>query len=202
MTLGRWSGGLAALLLLFGCTEPATKLPPQVAAPPPSQYVIGPGDSLGIFVYDNPQLSVDIPVRPDGRISTPLISDLMAAGKTPTQLGTEMQEKLKEYVKDPLVTVIVRGFIGPFDRQIRVIGEATDPQAIPYREGMTILDVMIATKGLTRYAAGNRTLIVRRAGGKQEVIHVHLSDLLKDGDISQNVAMLPGDTLIIPQTWF
>jgi polysaccharide export outer membrane protein len=202
MTWGGWSVRAAALLLLVGCTDPATKAPAEVAVPPAGQYVIGPGDSLGIFVYDNPQLSVDVPVRPDGRISTPLISDIMAAGKTPTQLGSEMQEKLKEYVKDPLVTVIVRGFVGPFDRQIRVIGEATDPQAIPYREGMTILDVMIATKGLTRYAAGNRALIVRRVGGKQEAIHVHLSDLLKDGDISQNVAMLPGDTLIIPQTWF
>jgi len=173
-----------------------------MAAPAASEYLIGPGDALGIFVYDNPQLSTDVPVRPDGRISTPLVPDIMAAGKTPTQLGGEIEKRLQEYVKEPHVTVIVKSFVGPLDRQIRVIGEATDPQAIPYRDGMTVLDVMIATKGLTRYAAGNRAVIVRRVGDKQETIHVNLSDLIKDGDISQNVAMRPGDTLIIPQSWF
>ena len=203
MSVARWTGCLAGLLLLFGCTDPKPPAGADAAAPAVSaQYVIGPGDNLGIFVYDNPQLSADIPVRPDGRISTPLISDIMAAGKTPSQLGTEIEERLKEYVKDPHVTVMVRGFVGPFDLQIRVIGEATDPQAIPYRDGMTVLDVMIATKGLTRYAAGNRAVIIRRIGTKEQTIHVRLSDLLKDGDIAQNVAMRPGDTLIIPQTWF
>ncbi len=193
---------MAGVLLLFGCTDPKSPAGADAAPVVSAPYVIGPGDNLGIFVYDNPQLSAEIPVRPDGRISTPLISDIMAAGKTPSQLGAEIEERLKEYVKDPHVTVMVRGFVGPFDQQIRVIGEATDPQAIPYRDGMTVLDVMIATKGLTRYAAGNRAIIVRRIGTKKETIHVHLSDLLKDGDITQNVAMRPGDTLIIPQTWF
>ncbi len=202
MSVASWTSGLAALLLLVGCGNAPPHVPPQAAVATPSQYVIGPGDLLSIFVYDNPQLSADLPVRPDGRISTPLISDLMAAGRTPTQLGTDIEARLKEYIKDPHVTVMMKGFIGPFDRQVRVIGEATDPQAIPYREGMTVLDVMIATKGLTRYAAGNRALIVRRDGTKQETIHVHLSDLLKDGDIAQNIAIRPGDTLIIPQTWF
>ncbi len=199
-----WMGGLAAVLLtllLAGCG--GTAVAPQTAvAPANSDYLIGPGDRLGIFVYDNPQLSAEIPVRPDGRISTPLIPDIMAAGKTPTELGTEMETRLKEYVKDPHVTVMVRDFVGPLNRQIRVIGEATDPQAIPYRDGMTVLDVMIATKGLTRYAAGNRAVIVRRLGNKQETIHVRLADLIKDGDIAQNIEMRPGDTLIIPQTWF
>ena len=199
-----WMGGLAAVLLtllLAGCG--GTAAAPQTAvAPANSDYLIGPGDRLGIFVYDNPQLSAEIPVRPDGRISTPLIPDIMAAGKTPTELGTEMETRLKEYVKDPHVTVMVRDFVGPLNRQIRVIGEATDPQAIPYRDGMTVLDVMIATKGLTRYAAGNRAVIVRRLGNKQETIHVRLADLIKDGDIAQNIEMRPGDTLIIPQTWF
>lgn len=202
MTIGRWTGCLAALLLLVGCAGSPAAPPSTSVAPTGSDYVIGPGDRLSIFVYDNPQLSTDIPVRPDGRISTPLVPDIVAAGKTPTQLGSELEARLREYVKDPHVTVMVRDFVGPLDRQIRVIGEATDPQAIPYRDGMTLLDVMIATKGLTRYAAGNRAVIVRRIGNKQETIHVRLADLIKDGDIAQNVEMRPGDTLIIPQTWF
>jgi polysaccharide export outer membrane protein len=171
---------------------------------PNDQYVIGSGDSLSIFVYRNPDLSDGgVSVRPDGRISTPLIEDIMAAGKTPTQLAREIEERLKKYVQDPNVTVIVRSFVGPFDRQIRVLGEATDPSAIPYRDHMTLLDVMIATKGLTKYAAGNRAEIVRRdPDGKTTTIRVKLSDLIKDGDISQNIEMQPGDTLIIPQSWF
>ena len=171
---------------------------------PYDQYVIGSGDSLSIFVYRNPDLSDGgVSVRPDGRISTPLIEDIMAAGKTPTQLAREIEERLKKYIQDPNVTVIVRSFIGPFDRQIRVLGEATDPSAIPYRDHMTLLDVMIATKGLTKYAAGNRAEIVRRdPDGKTTSIRVKLSDLIKDGDITQNIEMQPGDTLIIPQSWF
>jgi polysaccharide export outer membrane protein len=168
------------------------------------QYVIGPGDSLSVFVYRNPDLSEPgVSVRPDGRISVPLIEDITAAGKTPTQLARDIEQRLKKYVQDPNVTVIVRSFIGPSDRQIRVIGEATDPAAIPYREHMTLLDVMIATKGLTKYAAGNRAEIIRlEPDGKHGTIRVRLNDLIKDGDISQNIGMQPGDTLIIPQTWF
>jgi polysaccharide biosynthesis/export protein len=167
-------------------------------------YIIGSGDQLSIFVYRNPDLSEGgVAVRPDGRISTPLIEDIVAAGKTPTKLAREIEERLGKYIQDPNVTVIVRGFIGPPDRQVRVIGEATDPVAIPYRDHMTLLDVMIATKGLTKFAAGNRAVIVRlEPGGKSESIHVRLSDLIKDGDISQNIEMSPGDTLIIPQSWF
>jgi polysaccharide biosynthesis/export protein len=167
-------------------------------------YVIGAGDSLSVFVYRNPDLSeAAVAVRPDGRISTPLIDDLTAAGKTPTQLAREIEKRLSKYIQDANVTVIVRGFVGPPDRQVRVIGEATDPLAIPYRDHMTLLDVMIATKGLTKYAAGNRAIVVRKdPNGKTETIHVHLSDLIKDGDISQNIDMSPGDTLIIPQAWF
>ncbi len=211
---------LAALALLAGCSgeapppaEPAGAVVPAGAgtpgtpgtAPAPDDaatYVIGPGDQLHIFVYDSPQLSMDVPVRPDGRISTPLVPELVAAGKTPAQLAADLTERLKEYVKDPNVTVIVRSFVGPLNRQIRVIGEAAEPQAIPFREHMTVLDVMILTKGLTRYAAGNRAVIIRRNGDRQDSIRVRLNDLLKDGDISQNVDMQPGDTLIIPQTWF
>jgi polysaccharide biosynthesis/export protein len=171
---------------------------------PNDQYVIGAGDSLSVFVYRNPDLSEPgVSVRPDGRISVPLIEDITAAGKTPTQLAREIEDRLKKYVQDPNVTVIVRSFIGPTDRQIKVIGEATEPAAIPYRDHMTLLDVMIATKGLTKYAAGNRAVIVRRdPDGKQTTIDVKLNDLVKRGDISQNMEMQPGDTLIIPQSWF
>lgn len=186
-------------------TATGTKPPAKAAANEPNQeYVIGAGDSLSIFVYHNPDLSEPgVAVRPDGRISTPLINDIVAAGKTPTQLGQELEARLKKYVRDPIVTVIVRSFIGPPSRQIKVIGEATDPEAIPYTDGMTLLDVMIATKGLTKYAAGNRAEIIRREpDGKEKTIHVYLNDLLKDGDIKKNVAMQPGDTLIIPQSWF
>ena len=210
--------GLAATMLSVAACSPNASGPPVVPPAPArtpdnaavtgvipyDQYVIGSGDSLSIFVYRNPDLSDGgVSVRPDGRISTPLIEDIMAAGKTPTQLAREIEERLKKYIQDPNVTVIVRSFVGPFDRQIRVLGEATDPSAIPYRDHMTLLDVMIATKGLTKYAAGNRAEIVRRdPDGKTTTIRVKLSDLIKDGDISQNVEMQPGDTLIIPQSWF
>ena len=210
MTLTTRLACVAALVLLAGCYD---KRPPvataadlakaaDAAAAKPDVYVIGPGDQLSVFVYDSPQLSMAVPVRPDGRISTPLVPEMMAAGKTPSQLAQDLTERLKEFVKEPNVTVIVSGFVGPLDRQIRVIGEAADPQAVPYRDHMTVLDLMIMTKGLTRYAAGNRAVIVRRAGGKQETIHVRLDDLLKDGDIDQNVELQAGDTLIIPQSWF
>jgi polysaccharide export outer membrane protein len=204
---------LAVLVMLGACSwisgpematisvQEAMKLtsPPQA-----DDYVIGSGDQLSVFVYRNPDLSeAGVSVRPDGRISVPLIEDIVAAGKSPTQLAREIEEKLRKYVIEPNVTVIVRSFIGPPDRQVRVIGEATDPIAIPYRDNLTLLDVMIATRGLTKFAAGNRAVIVRNAGsGKQMNIRVRLSDLIKDGDISQNIPMVPGDTLVIPQTWF
>ncbi len=205
-----------AVLSAAACSSPSgpPAVPPTAArtadnaAPgntvPSDQYVIGSGDTLSVFVYRNPDLSEGgVAVRPDGRISVPLIEDITAAGKTPSQLAREIEGRLKKYVQDPNVTVIVRSFIGPFDRQIRVIGEATEPAAIPYRDHMTLLDVMIATKGLTKYAAGNRAEIVRRdADGKETTIRVRLNDLINDGDISQNIEMQPGDTLIIPQTWF
>ncbi len=194
--------------LLAGCSGP--KIPTAAMAgtkaPPahPSDYIIGAGDTLSVFVYQNPDLSeASVAVRPDGRISVPLIEDIVAAGKTPTKLARDIEARLKKYIRDPNVTVIVRSFVGPPNRQIRVIGEAVDPQAIPYRENMSLLDVMIATKGLTKFAAGNRAIVVRRgADGKEHSIHVHLDSLLKDGDISQNIPMRPGDILIIPESWF
>ena len=195
---------LAALIIpalaACGADKPVLASTPDE---PASEYIIGPGDVLSISVYEAPPLSVtDLPVRPDGRISVPLAPDLQAAGKTPSQLSHDIEAKLKQYVQNPNVTVMVRTFQGPADRQVRVIGEAVDPQAIPYRQSLTVLDVMIATRGLTKFAAGNSAIIVRRDGAKSQRIHVRLSDLIKDGDISQNVAMHPGDTLIIPQSWF
>ncbi|MBS0642819.1 MAG: polysaccharide export protein [Proteobacteria bacterium] len=199
----------ASILPLAACDQPfgGTAPPPKVevaASKAPDDYVIGSGDSLSVFVYRNPDLSeAGVAVRPDGRISTPLIEDIQAAGKTPTQLAREIEQRLSKYIQDPNVTVIVRGFVGPSDRQVKVIGEATDPVAIPYRDHMTLLDVMIATKGLTKFAAGNRAVIVRMgADGKQDTIRVRLNDLVKYGDINQNIEMAPGDTLIIPQSWF
>jgi polysaccharide export outer membrane protein len=168
-----------------------------------SEYVIGPGDVLSISVYEAPPLSVgDLPVRPDGRISVPLVPDIVAAGKTPAQLGHEIETRLKKYVQQPIVTVMVRSFQGSPDRQVKVVGAAADPQTIPYRANMTLLDVMIATKGLTKFAAGNSAVIVRRTASGETRIPVRLSDLLKDGDLSANKAIQPGDTLIIPQSWF
>jgi polysaccharide export outer membrane protein len=209
---------MAITALSVSACSHSTSVPPGVATSaarsadnmkpgdttPMDQYVIGSGDTLSVFVYRNADLSEGgVSVRPDGRISVPLIEDITAAGKTPTQLAREIEGRLKKYIQDPNVTVIVRSFVGPFDRQIRVIGEATEPAAIPYRDHMTLLDVMIATKGLTKYAAGNRAEIVRRdSDGKQTAIPVRLNNLIKDGDISQNVEMQPGDTLIIPQSWF
>ena len=143
-----------------------------------------------------------MPVRPDGRISLPLIEDLQAANKTPTELARDVEKVLAEFVQNPVVTVIVTNFVGPFDQQVRVVGEASTPQAIPYREKMTVLDVMIAVGGLTEFAAGNRAVIVRSSGKKKNSYRVRLDDLLKDGDVSANVDVLPGDVLIIPQSWF
>jgi polysaccharide export outer membrane protein len=190
---------------LSGCAAPTPPMSreaePSVVAP---DYIIGPGDSLGIFVYRYPELSMDLPVRPDGRLSMPLIPDIVAAGRTPTQLASDIEVRLREYVREPNVSVMVRSFVGPASRQIRVIGEAAQPKAIPYREGMTVLDVLIEAGGLTRFAAGNRAEIVRRdpAGGASQSFRVRLADLLRGGDIAQDVPMRPGDTLIIPQGWF
>lgn len=165
-------------------------------------YRIGPGDNLNIFVWRNPELTTSVPVRPDGKFSTPLVDDLQASGKTTTELARDVEKVLGEYIRDPLVTVIVGGFVGEYDAQIRVVGQATKPSAIPYRKSMTVLDVMIAVGGLTEFAAGNRASIIRTAKDGQTEYRVRLEDLVTDGDISANVDMQPGDILIIPEAWF
>lgn len=166
------------------------------------EYHIGPGDSLQIFVWDHDDLSTTVQVRPDGRISTPLVEDLQAAGKSPTELAREIESVLSEYVRSPVVTVIMQAFVGDTGQQVRVVGQAVQPQAIQYRQGMTVLDVMIEAGGLSEFASGNRAKIVRKADGKLIEIRVRLNDLLNDGDISENVRMLPGDVLIIPESFF
>jgi polysaccharide export outer membrane protein len=153
-------------------------------------------------VWHNPELSTKVPVRPDGRISTPLVDDLTAAGKTPQQLSRDIEERLKKYVADPVVTVMVSSFVGSYGEQIRIVGEAVTPKAIPFQAHMTALDAMIAAGGLTPYAAGNRAKILRHVDGKEVNLNVRLSDLLKDGDLGANTDLRPGDIIIIPQTYF
>ena len=193
---------LALAAGLAGCSSIPTSGPaPTVAATPDYRYVIGTGDSVNVMVWRNPELSMNVPVRPDGRLTMPLIEDLPALGRTPTELARDIEKELAKYVRDPIVTVIVTGASGPFSEQIRIIGEAARPQAIPYRQNMTVLDVMIAVGGLTDFADGNAATIFRPAeGGKS--YSVRLRDLVRRGDISANVDMKPGDILIIPQSWF
>ena len=164
--------------------------------------MIGPDDSVNIVVWRNPELSMIVPVRPDGKITTPLVEDLPASGKTDSQLARDLEQALSKYIQSPVVTVIVTRFVGPYSQQIRVIGEAARPQALPYRENMSLMDVMIAVGGITDFAAGNKASIVRSAGGKTERFGVRLIDLIRRGDLSANVAMRPGDVLVIPQSFF
>jgi polysaccharide export outer membrane protein len=195
-------------MLMAGCATKYPLLPSSLGIPPSTTspdnyfYLIGPGDSLNIFVWRNPEVSMSAVVRPDGMITTPLVEDLPVSGKTPTQVAREVEKALAKFIKDPMVTVMMSNFVGPYSEQIRVVGEAAKPQALPYRQRMTLLDVMIAVGGLTTYADGNRATIVRMVDGKQRQYNVHINDLLKDGDIMANVDMLPGDTLIIPESWF
>jgi polysaccharide export outer membrane protein len=190
--------------VLAGCgsknlTAPDQSAEAEVAGT--SDYIIGPGDNLNVFVWEHPDVSITVPVRPDGRISTPLVEDMRAVGKTPTQLARDMEIALSEYIRSPAITIIVTGFVGTFGEQIRVVGQATSPQALPYRHQMTLLDVMIAVGGLTENAAGNRAMIVRRQNGETVEIPARIKDLLNSGKISQNIVMQPGDVLIIPESW-
>jgi polysaccharide biosynthesis/export protein len=193
---------LASLaLLVSNCAPPGPTLVGQKLGSAP-KYVIGPGDTLDVFVYRAPELSAVIPVRPDGRISTPLVPDVVAMGKTPAQLAAVIKSRLKNYIKEPNVTVMATGFVGAPGRQVRVIGEVGQPLVMPYHAGLSLLDVMIAAKGLTRFAAGNQAVLVRQTPSGQKIYNVRLDDLLQDGDILQNVKLRPGDTVFVPQAWF
>ena len=200
--------GIASLAIFFlamtgssnQITVAETVSPPQ--AKQSAEYLIGPGDNLQVFVWRNPELSTTVPVRPDGKITTPLIEDVIASGKTSSQLAREMEQRLTLYVKNPVVTVSVTQFVGRFSEQIRVVGEAAKPQAFAYRENMTLLDVLIDVGGLTVFANGNKARVIRVKDGKQTQFDVRLDDLVKQGDISANIVMAPGDILIIPESWF
>lgn len=194
--------GLAALAL-SACSGQ-----PQLSGEPGAQtgseaplYRVGPGDSLRIFVWRNPDLSTDVLVRPDGRITVPLIEDLDASGKTPSELARDIENQLAVYIQDPLVTVIMTGFVGTYQQQVRVIGAAANPQAMPYRAGMTLLDVLIQVGGLTEFAAGDRSTLVRATDGELTPYRVRLDSLVRDGEIAANAAVYPGDILIIPETF-
>jgi len=191
------------VLVLSACTK---SYPPLEGGPPPAlvspNYIIGAGDNVDIFVWRNDELSASVTVRPDGKITTPLIEDVPASGKTPTQLARDMEKELEVYVKNPVVTVMVNGFVGPYSEQVRVVGQATNPQALPYRDQMSLLDLMIAVGGMTDFADGNRSKVVRVVDGNWQEFGVRIDDLVNGADISANVYMLPGDILIIPESWF
>lgn len=193
---------LCSTLLAAGCAAPGPDAGSLPAADEGYEYVIGPGDGLNIFVWRNPELSQTVTVRPDGKLSVPLVEDLTASGKTATQLAREIEEVLGTYIKEPLVTVIVGGFQGVYETQVRVVGEAAEPTALPYRDDMTVLDLMIAVGGLTEFADGNKARLVRTVDGEQRQAVLRLEDLIKDGDISANVRLAPGDVIIIPEAWF
>jgi polysaccharide export outer membrane protein len=190
--------GLIAACAGFSSTYPAA---PVVAATPGYNYIVGAGDTLNIIVWRNPELSMSVPVRPDGKVSTPLVDELVAQGKTSIEIARDVEKALSKFVRDPVVTIIVTSFVGPYSEQIRVVGEAAKPQALPYKQNMTVLDVMIAVGGLTDFADGNGASITRASEGDKRY-SVRLKDLIKRGDISANVEMKPGDILIIPQGWF
>jgi polysaccharide export outer membrane protein len=198
---------MAALSLLMLVLSACTKnYPPLEGGPPPAlatpDYLIGAGDSLNIFVWRNAELSASVTVRPDGKITTPLIEDVPASGKTPTQLARDMEKELEVYVRNPVVTVMVNGFVGPYNQQVRVVGQAAHPQSLQYKDQMSLLDLMIAVGGLTEFADGNGSKVVRVVDGQWQEFGVRIDDLINGADISANTYLLPGDIVIIPESWF
>ena len=195
--------GTLALVLLVGCATGQKGAPPApaVAGGAEYNYIIGAGDNLNIIVWRNPELSMSVPVRPDGKISAPLVDQMQAQGKTSVQMARDVEKELSKFVRDPVVTVIVTSFVGPYSEQIRVVGEAARPQFLAYKDKMSLLDVMIVVGGLTDFADGNGATILRGSEGNKQY-SVRLKDLIKRGDVSANVEMRPGDILIIPQSYF
>lgn len=200
MSLLRLAAAGCAALIVAGC---ASNYPPapSLAASDDYSYVIGPGDTINIQVWRNPELSMSVPVRPDGKLAAPLVEDMLAMGKNPSALARDIEKELSKFIRDPVVTVIVTTFVGPYSEQIRVIGQAAKPQILAYKHKMTVLDVMIAVGGLTDFADGNGASILRTSEGNKQY-GVRLKDLVKKGDVTANVEVKPGDVLIIPQSWF
>ena len=196
------NAGLFLLAGLMGCASQRAFPPaPVSAAASDYTYIIGAGDAVNIIVWRNPELSMAVPVRPDGKLAAPLVEEIVAQGKTSSELARDVEKQLSKYVRDPVVTVLVTGFVGPYSEQIRVVGEAARPQFLNFKKNMSLLDVMIAVGGLTDFADGNAATILRTGdGGKQ--YSVRLKDLIKRGDVSANVEMRPGDILVIPQSLF
>ncbi|MDP2028626.1 MAG: polysaccharide export protein [Thiobacillus sp.] len=202
-----------AVVAITGCSSTPIYPPAPIQAPPPVpvdprisgwNYLLGPGDSVSVFVWRNPEVSGSFPIRPDGKMTMNLIEDMQASGKTPTQLARDIEKALSKYIQEPIATVIVSGGIGPYNQQIRVLGEATTPQALGYREGMSLVDVMIASGGLTDFADGNKSYISRiiKENGERTQLGVRLEDLIRDGDSTANVEIRPGDVLVIPESLF
>lgn len=202
-----WLGAVFALMsavLLAGCSGSSHPPVPESARgeAPDFDYIVGPGDTLEIFVWGNEELSSVGIVRPDGKFTTRLVEDLQASGKTSTQLARDIEKAYGEYVRQPVVSVIVNGFVGVPTQQVRVVGEATQPASVPFSKHMTLLDLMIAVGGVTEYADGNGSVLVRTEGGRQQSYELRLDDLLKDGDITANLPLKPGDIIIISESWF
>ncbi|WP_034475359.1 XrtA/PEP-CTERM system exopolysaccharide export protein [Aestuariibacter salexigens] len=204
-----WIKGLASVVIalhIVGCANQtlpeATTRASLTTDVNDYQYLIGPGDNLTIFVWRNPEISGSFIVRPDGKVTTALVEDIEVAGRTPTMLAREIEEQLSTYINNPRVTVSVNNFSGPLSEQVRVIGEATSPSAINYTQHMTLLDLMIAVGGLTEFADGNDAKLVRVVNGKQVTYDLSIDDLIREGDISKNIDMLPGDIVIIPEAWY
>ncbi|RYD60626.1 MAG: polysaccharide export protein [Sphingomonadales bacterium] len=207
-------GGLSGFALVTAmavpamAAEPVKELPPapfvSAGATPGEDYAIGPLDALTVFVWRNPELGASVQVRPDGRITLPLITDMVAVGKTPTKLADDIRDALSTYIKDPIVSVIINSFSGTYSQQIRIVGAAEKPASIPYRAEMTLLDAMIAVGGLSEFAAGNRARLVRHnpATGKQDEYKLKIESLIKRGEIKANVKLMPGDVIIIPESAF
>lgn len=197
----RLMAGCALLAFMTGCASVAYPPAPKKAAVPEYNYKIGPLDTVRVVVWRNPELSDTVQVRPDGKVTVPLVEDLPAQGKDATELARDIEKALAKYIRDPIVTVVVSGFGGPYSEQIRVVGEAAKPQALPYRQNMTLLDVMIAVGGVTEFADGNRAALLRASEGNK-LYGLRIEDLLKRGDLTANVDVRPGDVLVIPESWF
>lgn len=205
-----FAGTAMASLALTGCASTASgpQLPPAsfvaMQEGPGEEYVIGPLDELTVFVWRNPELGAKVQVRPDGRITTPLITDMPAVGKTPSMLAEDIRLQLSQYIEEPLVSVIVNKFAGTFSQQVRIVGATEKPASIPYRANMTLLDAMIAVGGLSEYAAGNRARLIRfdKESGRQREFTLRLGDLLRKGESKANVMLRPGDVIIIPESSF